>query len=136
MRIILFTPPSARKILIGQKTMTARLWRAKPPKVGDLVAAQTGYAKTTRFAVLSILKVWRWDADAVLAELGEHPHLTDEIAKKEGFETKDEFCDAYFHLNKHNWDDPTRIHWFIEFEVIEEVINGKEKYILRHDRIG
>ena len=118
MQIILFTPPSDQSILDGKKTMTARLWKRKPPKIDAFISAQTGYAKTTRFAILKVISVWEWDGDDVF-NLGDHQHITEEIATKEGFENIGQFCEAYYGLNAHNWEAPDRKHWFIEFELIE-----------------
>ena len=115
MRIILFTPPSDAKILAGEKTMTARFWLANPPKEGDIVAAQTGRAKTTRFALLKIVKVWEWSGTDRVATEKEKKM----IAEKEGFWDFTQFYQAYYSLNAHNWNDPKRKHWFIEFEVKE-----------------
>ena len=130
MQIILFTPPSDQRILDGTKTMTARFWKRKPPKEGALISAQTGYAKTTRFAILKVLKVWEWDGEdvsRVLSGIGDHRDITEEIAKKEGFESIGGFCETYYSLNAHNWHDPDRTHWFIEFELQEATHGTKNK---------
>ena len=109
---ILFTPPFDQKILSGQKTMTARCWKQKPPRVGQIIDAQTGYANSTRFAKLKVVDVWEWDG-SMTSEC-----LTDEIAKKEGFEDANDFIFAYYSLNSHTIADNDRRHWFIEFEVV------------------
>lgn len=109
---ILFTPPSDQKILSGQKTMTARCWKRKPPRIGQVIDAQTGYANSTRFAQLKVIDVWEWDGD-INSEC-----LTDEIARKEGFVDVDDFIFAYYSLNSRTIADNDRRHWFIEFELI------------------
>ena len=119
--IILFTPPSDKKILDGKKTMTARHWLQKPPQVGDIIDAQTGYAKNTRFARLKIIDVWEWDANAAFDPTDDSIVITEDIGRKEGFDSADEFQCAYFDLNKHNWDEEKRIHYFIEFELHEAI---------------
>ena len=113
--IILFTPPSDQKILDGRKTMTARCWKRKPPRIGDIVEAQTGYKKSTRFAQIRVCNVWEWNGN-ITSEM-----LTDEIARKEGFDSVDDFIFAYYSLNAHTIGDADRKHWFVEFEVMEEV---------------
>ena len=122
MRVILFTPPSNKKILDGTKTLTARCWRQKPPKYGEVVRAQTGRKKETTFAYLRIVDVWKWDGKD-LPRIDGFPTNDSEmqmITKKEGFSTWGEFYDAYHSLNAWCWDDPKRTHYFIGFKVIDE----------------
>lgn len=126
--IILFTPPNDELILEGRKTMTARHWLKKPPRVGDIVDAQTGRKKETRFAKLKILNVVRWngmDPPEGAASSREVWEKASEIAKKEGFEKWKHFLRCYQRLNAHDWNNSKRLHYFIEFEV-KEIINGKE----------
>ena len=61
MQNILFSGDNPEKILNGTKCMTARNWKRKPPIVGSLCTASTGYKKETRFAVVRILDVMEWD---------------------------------------------------------------------------
>lgn len=114
---MLFKPPNDEKVLALRKTMTARLWRKKPPKAGETFYAQTGYANDTRFAKLRVLDVWEWSGTDFVATDREKQ----EIGYKEGYENFDEFYDAYKSLNAHNWNDPKRTHYFIEFEVVENL---------------
>ena len=109
---ILFTSPSAQKIRRGTKTMTARCWKRKPPKI-----AETVYAKNyARFALIKIVDVWEWSGDLMA------PSVTREIAKKNGFDSVEDFFIAYYSsLNARILGDTDRRHWFIEFEVIHEI---------------
>ena len=63
MQNIMFSGDNPQKILDGAKTLTARYWKRKPPKVGELVTASTGYKKETRFAILRITGVHEWDGN-------------------------------------------------------------------------
>ena len=120
MRVILFTQPSDEKILDDIKTMTARYWRANPPKVGEVVRAQTGRKKETTFAYLKILKVTQWNG--YLISSGDTGYVPVDVARKEGFDgSVIDFLSAYRDLNRHNWTDETRKHWFVEFEMIDEI---------------
>ena len=132
MQNIKFTPPSDQKILDGEKTMTARCWKRKPPKVGDLMTASTGYAKSTRFAVISVRNVWEWNALMGIDSNAEY--VTDmskqEIAEREGFKDAwshdpdtwltdwDAFIEAYYSINATKFLDDDRQHYFIGFDLI------------------
>ena len=134
MQIILFTPPSDRKILDGEKTMTARYWKRKPPKVGDLIAAQTEYSKSTRFAILKIKNVFKWHIsvnfsifflDDILGgwKVPSKRKLKN-IAIQEGFDLWINFLHEYHRLNANKFDkfsSPKRTHYFIEFELVEDL---------------
>ena len=97
--------------------MTARYWKKQWVKAGDNVTASTGYPLSTRFAVLKILAVHEWDADSdgVDANLKTGLPLS-EIAKREGFETWQEFIDAYGRFNQERLKDRGK-HYFIHFEL-------------------
>ena len=124
MQNILFTPPTDEKILLGQKTMTARFWRRVPPSLSSVVTASTGRRKETRFAELKIVGacIWRPNTDTSLDLEGRIGYSLDEIAVKEGFRTWTEFVNIYTSLNQHlDPDDPKRKHYFIEFELVKNL---------------
>ena len=125
MQILLFTGDTPEKILDGRKSMTARLWKRKPPKVGDIFRAQRGRKKETAFATLEIRRIFAWDG-------GYHPYFYNafdypkpttnvlyEIGKKEGFNNWGEFYEAYKQINEWCWNEIDRTHWFIEFELVD-----------------
>ena len=127
MQIILFTGGLDKKILSGEKTMTARCWRRKPPEKGDIVRAQTGRKKETSFATLKITRVIMWDGcpnpifysfvDGYVATT----NLLYEIGKKEGFESWEEFYEVYRDFNDWCWHDQGRDHYFIGFELVDKL---------------
>ena len=127
MQILLFTGDTPEKILEGRKSMTARLWKRKPPKVGDIVRAQKGRKKDTSFAILKILDVFKWSGNYTPHFFGKTGHppyslmseIKYDIAKKEGFESWHEFWNAYYSLNAWCWDEIDRTHWFIVFELLD-----------------
>ena len=102
--------------------MTARYWRKKPPKAGDRVTASTGRRKKTRFAELEIIKVteWfpeKWNINDYYKFVGYGPQ---KIAEMEGFTSFSDFMDAYIALNQHHdFNDPKRRHYFIEFKMVK-----------------
>lgn len=104
------------------KTITARFWKQKPPIIGEIVTASRNRHASSRFAKLKIINVFKWipgetDALEIFAKSG---YTFQQIAEKEGFKNFPEFFDAYASLNGHlEPDDPTRTHYFIEFQVIE-----------------
>ena len=124
MAIIMFTPPNDKKILNGEKTMTARFWAKAPPRLSEVVRAQTGYKKETTFAYLKVVGLAIWkpfeDTDQDLKDrIG---YSKDEIAIMEGYGNWDQFLRAYLKLNAHHDpDDPKRKHYFIDFEVVSEM---------------
>ena len=120
MQNIQFTSPADEKILAGRKTMTARCWRRKPPKVGSLVTASTGRKASTRFAVLKITGIYEWDGkiDPCNAEKSTGLRF-DEIAYREGFRTWNDFIYAYYSLNVQAFLDDKRTNYFISFELVE-----------------
>lgn len=137
MQNILFTEPNAGKILSGEKTMICRNWKRKPPAVGSLCTASTGYAKETRFAVIRILDVMEWNGhmDGVDAEKVTGMSKQ-EIAEREGygnFDTHpdsmltdwDYFISAYYGHNAQNFKDRKRKDYFILFELVEKLTEGK-----------
>ena len=126
MRIIQFTSPSDEKILNGTKTMTARFWRKTPPRLSEIVRAQTGRKKETTFAYLKVVGLAIWkpfeDTDQDLQDrIG---YSKDEIAVMEGYENWDQFLSAYMKLNSHlDSDDPNpkRKHYFIDFQRVDQL---------------
>lgn len=106
--MILFTLENAYKIVTRQKTITSRFSRRRI-KEGSFHYAQLNMSAASRFARLHILSVTEWNGKT----------CTEEFAKKEGFESSTEFLFAYWSLNDHQWDDPKRKHYAIEFEVVE-----------------
>ena len=129
MKNITFTPPSDQKIKDGKKTMTARYWRfvyGNMFKAGDRVTLSTGRKKETRFAEAEITKVVEWDGKWEDTNAIDRLGMSyQEIAEAEGFETWQQFIDAYNGLNAHNLSDPyeriRRKHYFIQFEIIGEL---------------
>lgn len=121
MQNILFTPPSDKKILSERKTLTARCWKRKPPKVGEHVTASTGRKKETRFAKLKITGVYEWDGSSARSAEAATGLQFDEIAYREGFVHWIEFVTAYDSLNAHNYHRPDRKHYFIKFELVDKL---------------
>ena len=120
MNILIFTPPSDQKIIDGIKTMTARCWRKNPPRLSEILRAQTGRRKETTFATLKIVgaAVWRPESDTSL-DLEERMGLSlGQIASREGFQTWGGFLSTYKSLNAHHWHDSKRTHYFLDFEVV------------------
>lgn len=107
--MILFTPKSAYLMLLGMKVITSRLWRTRRAKPGSIHWAQLNLKPISRFARLHILSVEEWDG--VTADK--------DFAKGEGFDDPTEFLFEYWSLNEHKWEDQTRKHYKIEFEIIE-----------------
>ena len=136
MQNILFTPPSDQKILSGEKTLTSRYWKRKPPKVGAHVTASTGRKKETRFAVLRITGVYEWDGRIYDTNAKSVTGLSrQEIAKREGFggtprpkdswlDDWDAFIEAYYSLNAEQFKDDDRNHYFIAFESLQKLEDG------------
>ena len=126
MQNIMFTEPNPSKILSGEKTMTARCWKRKPPKVGALMTASTGYKKETRFAIIRILNIWEWKGELNPADA---EHITGypakEIAEKEGFTTWADFINAYYSINATKFLDDGRQDYFIGFELIQPLDKGE-----------
>ena len=131
MQNIMFTPPADQKILDGTKTMTARNWKRKPPKSGDMLTASTGYPKSTRFAIIRVLNVWEWNA--LMGVDSDAETVTgmskQEIAEREGFGNTprpegswltdwDAFIEAYYSINAKKFLDDDRLNYFIAFEVV------------------
>ena len=109
---MLFMAEFIHLILSGNKTQTRRHWKRKPPKVGSVIFAQTKLFKNeTRFARIKILRVWECDPNDI--------SIDDVIA--EGFLDKSDFIRTYRKLNEKKWDDKSRKHWAIEFEVVERL---------------
>ena len=72
MQNILFSGDNPQKILSGSKTLTARNWKKKPPRAGQLMTASTGRKKETRFAIIRVTGVWEWDSADGRVERGSH----------------------------------------------------------------
>ena len=119
--IILFTPPSNQRILDGTKTMTARFWKRRPPKVDSLFRAQTGRRKETTFAICRVTDVFEWDGASSGPACDHFNCVPREIGEREGFRGWGEFYEAYLDLNHHHWNREGRTHYFVEFEVVEVV---------------
>lgn len=126
MKNIAFTPPADKKIKAGDKWMTARFWRLTYGNIfnpGDRITLSTGRKKETRFSEAIIKNVVEWDGKWENSNAVEKLGMSyQEIAEAEGFETWQQFMDAYNYLNAHNLSDPyeriRREHYFIQFEVI------------------
>ena len=117
---MLFQPPNDQHIIDELKTLTARHWKpshAAKYRVGENITASTAYAANTRFAELTILRVVEWDGqrDGNASDVMRVCRKT--IGIREGYGGWDAFYEAYQALNAHNWDDPDRKHYFIEFEL-------------------
>ena len=138
MQNIMFTEPNPAKILSGSKTLTARNWKKKPPRAGQLMTASTGRKKETRFAIIRVTGVWEWDGkmDGLNAEaiIGISKQ---EIAEREGFGNTprpegsnltdwDAFIEAYYSINATKFLDDDRQDYFIAFEVIHRLVRTKE----------
>ena len=129
MQNILFSGDNPQKILSGEKTLTARNWKKKPPRTGQLMTASTGRKKETRFAIIRVTGVWEWDSemDGLNAEaiIGISKQ---EIAEREGFGNTprpegsnltdwDAFIEAYYSINATKFLDDDRTDYFIAFKV-------------------
>ena len=135
MRNITFMPPNKEAILNGNKWLTARYWvteYGESFKVGDEVTLSTNRKTESRFAVAEIKNIVKWDG----WKFGNASTLLDmsctEIADAEGFMSDyGEFYDTYRHLNKHlienEYESKRRSHFFIAFEVVEELKDGDDK---------
>lgn len=106
--MLLFTAESAKKIRQGIKTQTRRLHLRPRAVSGSVHWAQRTLHPDSRFAKLKILHVWEWDGETI----------SDEDVKAEGFNTADEFWEAFNSLNKYHVRDPERKHIAYEFRVI------------------
>ena len=143
MQNIMFTPPSDAKILDGTKTMTARCWKRKPPRIGALMTASTGYKKETRFALIRVNGVWEWDGEMSGKSAMKIMWLSkEEIAKREGFGNTprpegsrltdwDAFIEAYYGLNATKFLDDDRQHYFIGFELVQPLEKGEIENVNR-----
>ena len=131
MQNIMFTEPNPAKILSGEKTMTARCWKRKPPRAGQLMTASTGYAANTRFALILIRKVWEWEVDLSGKGAEKDTGLSkQEIAEREGFGNTprpkdssltdwDAFIEAYYSINATKFLDDDRRDYFIAFTLLQ-----------------
>ena len=131
MQNILFSGDNPQKILSGSKTLTARNWKKKPPRAGQLMTASTGRKKETRFAIIRVTDVWEWDGQMDQENAESVTGLTHaEIAKREGFGNTprpegslltdwDAFIEAYYSINATKFLDDGRQDYFIGFEVVQ-----------------
>ena len=133
MQNIMFTEPNPAKILSGEKNMTARCWKKKPPSEGALMTASTGYKKETRFAVIRVTGVYKWDGEMDI--VGKNAEAitgltTQQIAEREGYGNTprpkdsgltdwDAFIVAYHSINATKFLDDDRINYFISFELVQ-----------------
>lgn len=108
--MILFTAELKQKILSGEKTQTRRMWKHQRVKPGKTYWAQTNLFPNSRFARLKIVSVYTWDG------IGHEISLED--ARKEGFQTIDDFARAWYSLNETRLADPDRTPYVVNFEVI------------------
>ena len=105
--MILFKPYMTDKILQGRKTQTRRYWKKQRQAAPDsLHWAQTNFTTESRFARLHVKTV----TEDVLG------NITEEDAQKEGYDSREEFIQAWTELKGH-WI-PTDLVWVVEFEVI------------------
>ena len=137
MQNIMFSGDNPSKILNQTKTLTARCWKRKPPRTGQLMTASTGYKKETRFAIIRVTNVCYWDgiSDGIYAEA--ITGLTkQQIAEREGFGNTprppdssltdwDAFIDAYDSINGLNAFDLSRQDYFISFELVQPLDKGE-----------
>ena len=129
MQNILFSGDNPQKILSGSKTLTARNWKKKPPRAGQLMTASTGRKKETRFAIIRVTDVWEWDGQMDQENAESVTGLTHaEIAKREGFGNTprpegslltdwDAFIEAYYSINATKFLDDDGTDYFIGFKV-------------------
>lgn len=96
------------KILTGFKVQTRRVWKKRKAVPGSLHWAQTGFARSSRFARLRIKDVWR-------ERLGK---ITYRSIWKEGYWTRTGFQKAWAGLNG-DWDPDLEV-WVVEFEVVKD----------------
>ena len=139
MQNIMFTEPNPAKILSGEKTLTARNWKRKPPRTGQLMTASTGYKRETRFAIIRVSGVWEWDGamDIVGNNAEAVTGLTaQQIAEREGYGNTprpndsgltdwDAFIAAYYSINATKFLDDDRINYFISFELVQPLNEGE-----------
>ena len=133
MQNIMFTEPNPAKILAGDKTLTARNWKRKPPKIGELMTASTGYAKETRFAVIRVLNVWEWELDLEGRGAEKATGMSrQEIAEREGYHKPNrdpddwitdwhDFATAYYGFNAQNFLKDGRKNYFIKLALVQEL---------------
>ena len=80
---------------------------------------QRGTQKETSFAVCRVKNLWVWDGQFNGNAVDVTGLSRNAIAEKEGYQHWGRFHVSYMNLNIHNWDDPNRTHYFIEFEIVE-----------------
>ena len=126
MQNILFSGDNPQKILSGSKTLTARNWKKKPPRAGQLMTASTGRKKETRFAIIRVTDVWEWDGKITGESAMQATGLSqEEISRREGFDGWDAFIEAYYSINATKFLDDDRQDYFIAFEVIQPLDKGE-----------
>lgn len=107
--MVLFTDYSAAYIIAKRKWQTRRLWKKPRVRAGGKYYCQLNLRKESRFATIRVISIEEWDGKTISKE--------DAIA--EGYDTPEDFMEVYRELNAHNWEDETRTHYAIEFEVLE-----------------
>ena len=110
--MILFSHEHVDKVRSGRKTETRRCWKTQKVREGSVHYEQRSFRPEKRFARIRILKVWE-----------QNPReITPEQVKAEGFESKEEFIEAYY---KHYPEADAEVergwrkHLAFRFEVIE-----------------
>ena len=131
MQNILFSGDNPQKILDGTKDLTARCWKKKPPRPGQLMTASTGRKKETRFAIIRVTGVYDWTPDLNGISASKATGLsTQQIAEREGYgntpRPKDSwltdwcaFIEAYHSINATKFLDDDRTDYFISFELVQ-----------------
>ena len=143
MQNIMFTEPNPKKILRGEKTLTARNWKRKPPRRGAVMTASTAYPKSTRFAVIRVLNVWEWELDLSGKGAEKATGFTkQQIADKEGYGNTtrpkdswltdwDAFIAAYYGHNAQNFLEDDRTDYFIHFQLVQR-LNDDGDFFCQH----
>ena len=118
MQNIIFSGDNPSKILNQTKTLTARNWKRKPPRTGQLMTASTGRKKETRFAIIQVTGVYEWDGKITGESAMQATGLSqEEISRREGFDGWDAFIEAYYSINATKLLDDDRQDYFIGFKV-------------------
>ena len=111
--MILFTRETAEMIVLGRKTQTRRCWKkGRTVKPGSIHWAQTDYSASSRFARLVIIDTREEDPMTI----------SEEDARREGFDSQSDFIKAYYALNPRADQDVAsgeKKHYVINFRVHE-----------------
>ena len=136
MQNILFSGDNPSKILNQTKDLTARCWKKKPPRAGQLMTASTGRKKETRFAIIRVTGIYDWTPDLSGISASKATGLTpQQIAEREGYGNTprpkdswltdwDAFIEAYQSINATKFLDDDRINYFISFELVQPLNEG------------